>query len=419
VLVQFAVAALAALGLTAALRTEPRAARGEDPGKPWMRAALLSLAGGIGTLVLLNALAPSIRNAAIAGRPNFDMARARAALDLASIDAIKVALLLAAGLLVIGLARRGRLKRSWAALLVIGITALDLWTVDRRIMDPLIGSPVEYDEHFRETPEITYLRTDSTQFRVFPLQWNDSRLATFGIASVLGYHPAKPRLYQAFVDTAGMQSIPTLEMLNVKYVLADGAFPPGFPGVALRHDGEIKVYELLGALPRAGMMHAVKQVRDDSVALATMRTHGFDPRVEVLWNAEEPPPPMAFPQAPESVETVRYDFNEIEYRVHVEAPGLLLAVDQWDPDWRATVDGNEVPIHRVNYLMRGVPLAPGDHVVRFTYRPRALETGIRITAVATSITLLIAGWGIVSDRRRRRAAAGMARPPEGVEGPAT
>ncbi|HEU5309962.1 MAG TPA: YfhO family protein, partial [Candidatus Eisenbacteria bacterium] len=414
VLFQFAVATLAALGLTAALRAEPRPAKGADPGRPWIRAALLALAGGVGALVLLNAFAPSIRDAAVSSRPNFDMARARAALDMASIDAIKGGLFLAAALGVIGLARRGRLGRGWAALLVIGVTALDLWTIDRKIMDPLIGSPVEYDENFRETPEVTFLRSDPSQFRVFPLEWNDSRLAASGIASVLGYHPAKPRLYQAFVDTAGVQSLPTLEMLNVKYVLAEGEFPPGFPGVALRHDGPVKVYELLGALPRASMMHAVRQVRDDGVALATMRTHGFDPRAEVLWNASTPPPPMAFPESPESIRTVTYDFNEIEYRVRATAPGLLLLVEQWDPDWRATVDGKDAPIHRVNFFMRAVTLPAGEHTVRFTYHPAGLEAGWRITIGAAAITLVLAVWGVVSDRRRRAAAPA----PAGPDGPA-
>ncbi|HET9251283.1 MAG TPA: YfhO family protein [Candidatus Eisenbacteria bacterium] len=422
VLVQFAAATLAALGLTAALRPEPRPAKGADPGRSWIRGSLLALAGGVGALVLLNVFAPSIRSAAVASRPNFDMARARAALDMASIDAIKGGLFLAAALAVIGFARRGRIGRAWAAFLVIGITALDLWTIDRKIMDPLIGSPVEYDDHFRETPEVAFLRSDSTQFRVFPLEWNDSRLAAFGIASVLGYHPAKPRLYQAFVDTAGIQSIPTLRMLNVKYVLvADGEFPPGFPGVALRHDGPVKVYEILDALPRAGMMHSVRQVRDDGVALAIMRTQNFDPRAEVLWNASTPAPPMAFPYAPESVRTVTYDFNEIEYRVRATAPGLLLAVEQWDPDWRATVNGKEAPIHRVNFFMRAVALPAGEHVVRFTYHPAGLEAGWKITIAAAGITLALAVWGIVSGRRRRAAAAdaGPPGPAEPLEGPAT
>jgi hypothetical protein len=380
-----------------------------------MRGALLALAGGVGALVLLNALAPSIRAAAIASRPNFDMARARAALDMASTDAIKGGLFLAGALAVIGLARRGRIGRGWAALLVIGVTVVDLWTLDRRIMDPLVGSAFEYEEQFRETPEIRFLRSDSTQFRVFPLRWDDSRLAAFGIASVLGYHPAKPRLYQAFVDTVGIQSMPTLEMLNVKYVLADGEFPPGFPGVALRHDGPIKVYELLGALPRAVMMHALRPVRDDGVAIATLRTQGFDPHAEVLWNvsASGPPPPLAFPQAPESVTTVRYGFNEIEYRVHATAPGLLLMVEQWDPDWRATVNGVEVSIHRVNYLMRGVALPPGDHTVRLAYRPAALATGWTITIASAAITAALAAWGALSVRRRRARGADAIPAPEG------
>src|SRR6185295_7189295 len=99
----------------------------------------------------------------------------------------------------------------------------------------------------------------------------DSRLAAFGVTSVLGYHPAKPRLYQSFVDTVGIQSFPVLRLLNVKYILADGYFPSGSTEVVLRHDGEVKVYEVEGALPRAFVAHATRQVRDDTVALAILR----------------------------------------------------------------------------------------------------------------------------------------------------
>ncbi len=414
VLVQFAVAALAALGLDAALRPEGRAGgkRG-DAGSPWMRGALLALAGGFALLVLLNAVGPAYRNAAIRSRPGFDEARARAALDIASTDALKGGILLAAALAVIALARRGRLSRSAAAILVVLITAADLWAVDRRIIDPQVGSPVEYDANFQETPEITFLRSDSTQFRVFPLQWNDSRLAAFGIASVLGYHPAKPFLYQSFVDTVGIQSFATLRLLNVKYVLADGYFPPGTADAVLRHDGEVKVYEILNPLPRASMIHAVHPVRDEAVALAVMRTGGFDPHESVLWSASSPPPMAERPAVPDSVRTLRYDFNDIEYMVSTAAPGVFLTVEEYDPDWKAFVDGRPVPIARVNYLMRGVALPAGVHRVRYAYEPRALAEGIRISIASSVIVVLIGLWGLrqlLAERRR------LAVPPAAVGG---
>jgi len=416
VLVQFATATLAAIGLDLALRpagTSPK----RDAGSGWMRGALFALLGGFGALVLINAMAPAIRAYAIRTRTGFDETRARAALDMASIDALKVGALLAAALAIIGLARRGRLSRTTAALLVLGVTAADLWTLDRRIIDPLVAPPSTYEENFRERPEITFLRKDPTQFRVFPLRWDDSRLAAFGIASVLGYHPAKPRLYQAFVDTVGIQSFATLQLLNVKYVLADGYFPPTQPGVALRHDGDVKVYEVEGALPRATMLHAIRPVRDDGVALATIRTGGFDPHHEAIWSEPGPPPAVAEPTARDSVRTIRYDFNESEYLVSTAAPGLLLTVEEYDPDWVASVDGAVTPIHRVNYLMRGVSLAPGVHRVRFEYAPRALALGIRLSLAAAALTFLLAAWGFVR-RRRPSAESGSGKPAESTAGSA-
>jgi hypothetical protein len=394
VLVQFAVAALAALGLTTALahRAGPGGKHG-DSGSPWMRAALLAAVGGFGVLFLVNLLGPAIREYAIRSRPNFNLGQARAALDMASIDAIKSGLFLAGALAIVGLARKGRLSRSVAALLIVGVTAADLWPIDRKIIDPQVATAREYDDNFRETPEVTYLRSDSTQFRVFPLRWDDSRLAAFGIASVLGYHPAKPRLYQAFVDTVGIQSFGTLRLLNVRYVLADGYFPPEIKDVTLRHDGEVKVYEVEGAMPRAFVVHAIRQVRDDTVALAVIRTQAFDPFAEVLWSEPAAVPPVSSPGVPDSVRTIRYDFNEVEYLVSTAAPGLFVTIDQYDPDWAVTVDGTPATIHRVNYLMRGVALQPGVHRVRYAYAPRALAAGIQISLASAIVALLLAGWG--------------------------
>jgi len=405
-LVQFAVAALAALGLTMALWPERTGRKSADDGSRWLRASVIAVLSGFAALFVINIFGDAIREHAIRSRPSFDMAHARAALDLATIDALKSGIFLSLGLAFIGLARRGRMAASVAALLVVGVTAVDLWTIDRKIIDPQVATAKAYDDNFRETPEITFLRTDSTQFRVFPLRWDDSRLAAFGIASVLGYHPAKPRLYQAFVDTVGIQSFETLQLLNVKYVLADGYFPAGMPGVILRHDGDVKVYEVEGILPRAFVAHAIRRVRDDGVALAVIRTHGFDFHREVIWSEPGEPPPVAPAEVADSVRTLHYDFNEMEYVVSTSSPGLFVTVEEYDPDWVVTVDGKPATIHRVNYLMRGVPLGPGVHRVRYAYAPASLAAGIRISTASAIVTLLLAGFGMWSAASRRRSGAG-------------
>ncbi|MGE5177406.1 MAG: YfhO family protein [Hyphomicrobiales bacterium] len=411
VLVQFATAALAALGLDAALRRPPAPAKGAkgakgakdaaDPGAPWMRGAILAGAGAIAAVVLLQLFGPALERVAEHARQWMNAAAARQALDLATVDAIKSGLCLAAAWAVIAFYRRGRLGRLAAALLVLGVTAVDLWTVDRKIMDPQIASAREYHDNFTETPDVAYLRSDSTQFRILPLRWDDSRYAAFGIASVLGYHPAKPRLYQAFMDTVGLPSLDIVRFLNVKYVMTDGYYPDTTSGVVLRHDGPVKVYEIRGASPRAYVVHALRLAQNESNALAILRSHGLDPETEAIWEGFGPTPPLGTPTVPDSVVTLKYDFNESEYLVSTNARGLFVQVDQYDPDWTATLDGKPVPIHRVDYLLRGVIVPSGVHRLVLRYRPRGLEAGIRISIASVTVTLLLAIAGAVFRRRRR------------------
>jgi hypothetical protein len=403
VLVQFAVAALAAFGVTKAL--EPSAssrAGGRDPGAPWVRAAILAALAGVAVTVLFHVLSDTLVGAALAGHPSLGASAARQALDMASLDAIKSALLLGIGLIVVGLARRGRMTRSAAAMILVLVTVVDLWVIDRKIIDPQVGSPEDYAGYFKETPEVTFLKSDRSLFRVEPLDPHDNHLAAYGIASVLGYHPAKPKLYQALDDPPGTitGSLEMLKFLNVKYVLLDGTLPDTTPGVALRLNGPIRIYEILGALPRAYVVHRLKPVKDDMVALATIHTNGFEPAQEALWTEGEVPA-LAAPVVPDSVRVIRYDFNEAEFLASTAAPGLLVLADEYDPDWKATVDGTPATIHRVDYLMRGVLLSPGVHRIRFTYVPHALEAGIRISTLSLALTILLAGAGFFLSRRRR------------------
>jgi uncharacterized membrane protein YfhO len=143
----------------------------------------------------------------------------------------------------------------------------------------------------------------------------------------------------------------------------------------------------------------------------------FDPAAEALWIGADPPPPVSMPVERDSVRTLRYDFNEIEYMVSTAAPGLLVTVEQYDPDWRATVDGAKAEIHRVNYLMRGVALSAGVHRVRYVYEPRALRAGIRISIASGAVTLLLGVVGFLLARRRKPGAGSPAGRADGDAAP--
>src|SRR5689334_24861961 len=52
-----------------------------------------------------------------------------------------------------------------------------------------------------------------------------NRYAGFALASLGGYHAAKPKLYQAFLDSGLVQSPIAWRLLNVKYIVYPGLLP--------------------------------------------------------------------------------------------------------------------------------------------------------------------------------------------------
>jgi hypothetical protein len=85
--------------------------------------------------------------------------------------------------------------------------------------------------------------------------------------------------------------------------------------------------------------------------------------------------------------------------LRVSAPEWALHVvsDLFWPGWSITVDGDEREMYRADYLLRGVPIEPGEHTVRFRYVPAR----VRLGAVLTGGTLLMLGIGAVVRRTRR------------------
>ena len=60
------------------------------------------------------------------------------------------------------------------------------------------------------------------------------------------------------------------------------------------------------------------------------------------------------------------------------------------------MDGEPAPIRRVDWHFKGVVLEPGEHRVRFDYRPR----GIVPAAVASALGLLVLLAAVVAGGRR-------------------
>ena len=138
-------------------------------------------------------------------------------------------------------------------------------------------------------------------------------------------------------------------------------------------NGQYAIFDFTGALPRAKIYSHWQVITNDQATLEQLGTAGFDPEQTVLVNTALPGS-----QATESadrnaaqggtVEFASYASKHIVLKTKADFASVLLLNDRFDPAWRVIVDGQPASLLRCNYIMRGVQLAPGTHIVEFTFQ---------------------------------------------------
>jgi len=84
----------------------------------------------------------------------------------------------------------------------------------------------------------------------------------------------------------------------------------------------------------------------------------------------------------------------------------VLSEIDYPPGWRATIDGRLVAIERVNHVLRGLWVPPGDHDVRMVAVSPALAAGVTASRVSAALVLALFAWSWIAGRRRRARGGG-------------
>lgn len=89
-----------------------------------------------------------------------------------------------------------------------------------------------------------------------------------------------------------------------------------------------------------------------------------------------------------------YKPNEIKYAVSTDSKQLAVFSEIYYPaGWKAFVDGKEVEIRKVNYLLRGVEVGAGNHEVVMKFDIPKLKTTNMFAVVGTGVLLILFGLG--------------------------
>jgi hypothetical protein len=136
-------------------------------------------------------------------------------------------------------------------------------------------------------------------------------------------------------------------------------------------DEDVAIYENHDAWPRAYLV-------SDAVASGSGGA--------VWWMGA--PSAVGGEEVLEAVQIIRYAPNRVTLRVKAEATGYLVLADAHYPGWRAELNGQAVPIQRANGYLRAVRVPPGNHMVRFIYRPRSFWVGAAVSG-STLVALIV------------------------------
>ncbi len=350
-------------------------------------------------------------------------AYAELAREMVQHDGLRVAvvLLLQAGV-VIAWTRR-RLPADAAGALMMALVVFDLAFVDRRMVHPertwaglesRVGPPRTaaseassllrfLREHPADAPAPT---------RILPLGplFGSNEWMAHGVASVGGYHPAKPTRMQTLLEAGDMlTSRGVLDLLAVQYLVAPQALDGGPAPVYAGADGY--VYTNPSALPRAWVLG---RWRPSEGANCVQALAALDPRAEVLLEVAPQTAPVA--EATGTARIVRFAANRVELEVESSAAAVLVLSEAYHPNWRARVDGVARPVLAANCLLRAVSVPAGTAHVVFEFVDPALRAGLATTSATAAILAALAGlaWW----RWRRGSAVpsvGNARPAEATE----
>jgi hypothetical protein len=207
-----------------------------------------------------------------------------------------------------------------------------------------------------------------------------------------GGHPASE---YAAVQWLSPRDSPLADMLNLRYLVYRGVPPAGVP--ARLAGGDYWVLERPSALPRAFVPARTERVRDAREVLRRMVEPEFDPReVAYVMDAVPPMPGNARGRAAVRTETP----SRVVLDVEMETTGLVVLADQWDPGWKARLNGTAAPVLRANHALRGVVVPAGRGEVEFRYEPESFTEGARLSGAAMAALLAWMGTAIF----RRRAA---------------
>ncbi|MGC9341960.1 MAG: YfhO family protein [Bacteroidales bacterium] len=319
--------------------------------------------------------------------------------DLLRKDALRslAFVLLGAGLIYLYFIKKLKSNLFLAALGLLIL--IDLWPVNKRYLndDNFVNRTVSKTPYQPTAADVEILKDKDLSYRVFDLTQDpfSSSRASYFHKSIGGYHGAKMRRYQEVYDhhiKEGMDD-DILDMLNARYVIQrdqTSGQPKAFrrPS-ALGNAWFVKEYEIVENADEE--IEKLGEIDPAQLALVDKRYNQYLEGKNIGYDSTA------------SITLMDYTPDRLVYNYTSNTTQLAVFSEIfYSKGWVATVNDEEVPHFRVDYILRGMVLDPGEGEIVFEFRPKPYYVGSKIAfAGSTLIVLMVIGAILYAIRLRR------------------
>ena len=292
----------------------------------------------------------------------------------------------------------GRIRRGGLVALLGGVVLLDLVPVDLRFLSSEDFVSPRRRQITATAADKTILADRTPGFRVLNLTvspFNDATTSYFH-RSVGGYHGAKLARYQDLIDRYLSQlDEGVLDMLNTRYLILPGE--DGQPVAQLRTTAN-------GAAWFVDRLVTAEDARQeiDLLGKTDLKTTAVIAARD-LPLAQLPAATAADTLPGRSIVLVEYHANRLRYEYSTPAEAVAVFSEiYYDKGWTATIDGEEAPAFRADYVLRAMRLPAGTHVVEWRFRAPGWRAAETVTGICSVVILVSAAAAVVLAVRRKR-----------------
>lgn len=276
------------------------------------------------------------------------------------------------------------------------LVMIDLFSINKRYVNS--DNFIEPDERtavFTPTQADAAILKDKSNYRVLDLQRFGDATPSYFHKTVGGYHAAKLTRYNDLIEhQITKNNMGVLNMLNVKYVIQD----------------DKQFMQNPDALGNAWFVDTITYVADANAEMKALDS--LDTRHKAVADKQFAATlGQASAIAPgDTIYETKYAPNRLNYRSVSAKGGLAVFSEIYFPwGWTATIDGKEVPIGRVNYVLRSLRIPAGEHNIQFEFDPKSIHVTNDISIASIILIYLLCAGAlavvVVKIVRKRRSDA--------------